>query len=173
MMMSWEDSTMAASRAVRHYRLPAFLDVAKDEHRPYDIPRGVANRSGAVVDRPLHSIPCTQHRVVGQPHDLSLSQGAQRRVLHGRTGGFVVDDKDLLNRTAYRLESRPSGQRFGNAVQEGDAALRIGADHGVADACEGGPESLGFAPQLFLGPALGRDVAKAPDPSDGLVANRQ
>ena len=47
----------------------ALGDVAEHQHDADDLARGVADRGGAVVDRPLAAVPGDQERVVRQPDD--------------------------------------------------------------------------------------------------------
>ncbi len=95
---------------------PALTDVAKHQHHARDGPSCVANRSGAVIDRPFRAVLGDQQRVVGEPDDQALAQGPRGRILDRAARLFIDDLEDALQGAAGRLFQRPAGQRFRHRV---------------------------------------------------------
>ena len=90
---------------------PALGDVAEDQDRPDRGPGLVPDGGGAVVDGPLRPVPGDEDRVVRQPDDRPLPQGAEGGVLD-RLAGLLVDDvEDVRQRPAQR--PRPGASRSG------------------------------------------------------------
>ena len=78
------------------------------------------------------------------------SRSFGRRILDGLPGLLVDDVEHVDQRPPDGLRQRPAGHRFGRWVQEGDQALGVGGDDGVADARQrhriaalAGPQAVG------------------------------
>ena len=113
---------------------PPLGHVAEDQDDAGDAPAVVEDGGAAVVDGRLAAVPGQQRRVVGQPDLRTQPEDFGRRILD-RLPGLLVDDVEHLDqRPPDGLRQRPAGQRFGRWVQEGDQALGVGGDDGVADA---------------------------------------
>ena len=134
--------------------------IAEHEHHADDTAIKVADGRGAVGDGPLRAVARNQHGVVRQTVDLAGGQ----HVVHGDDGGLarlLVDDiENFAHRPALRLGVRPAGEFLGDGVEPGDAPLRVGGQHGVADGLERDGEFLLAAAQGDLRLLLLRDVAR-------------
>ena len=122
----------------------------EDQHDPHQFLLGIADGGGAVVNGVLRAVARNQYRVVRQTDHLPLAQHFSDRVVY-RLPGLFVDDVEHLNEgTLLRLLQRPSGQAFRHRVHEGHASLRVGGDHGVADAGKGRGEPFPAGDQIGL-----------------------
>ena len=120
----------------------ALADVVKDHDDAENVALFIADRGGAVVDRPFGAVAREQDRVVGKTDDGSLANGLGYGAFDQRSGLFVDDIEDLYEGASLGLGGMPRGERLGHGVHEGDAGLGVGGDHGVADAGEGHAEPL-------------------------------
>ena len=109
-------------------------DVAEDEDSPGDLSVSVADGRGTVVDGPLGAVPGDQDRVVGQPHDHTLPQCSEGRVLDLRAGLLVDDLENRFQRLALGFLLCPARQVLRYGVQEADVGLSVRGDHCIADA---------------------------------------
>ena len=102
----------------------------------------VPDRGRTVVDGPLGPVLGNQERVVRQPDDVALLRHTQGRVLDRLVGVLVDDAEHFLQRSAPGVGVGPPGQVLGDPVYERHPASRVGGDHGIPDAHEGGVEQL-------------------------------
>ena len=112
-------------------------DVSEHDDRAGEALAPVAQRHGTVLDGHPAGSRVQYGRMIGRMR--LLGEAAQRfEGVFDRRPGIVVanDRKDAFQRAAGRIAHRPSRQRFGDAVQIGNAAARIGGDDGVDDVRE-------------------------------------
>ncbi len=157
-----------------HPLRPALLGhVAEDQDDPGDRAVIAPDRRGAVLDRPVPAIASDQDRVVGQADDAARRQDLRDGILDGHAGRLVDDPEDLFERPALGRLGRPAGQGDGDLVEERDATLVVGGDHGVADARQGQAEPLQLAPAAGLRPAQGLRVVPDGDGQHGRGGDRE
>ena len=102
----------------------ALADVAEDQHYAGHGAVPIADRRGAVVDRPLGAVPREQQRVMGEVDAASRAQRGQRRVRSRLTGLLVDDPEDLVERATRDLVCRVARQAGRCRVQRRDAAAQ-------------------------------------------------
>src|SRR5207248_298757 len=136
---------------------PTFLTrVAEYEDHPADRPRIVPDRSGTIFDDGLVAVPGDEHRVIGDPHGVPSLQRPLDRALGRLPRALFEDGEDLFEHMPRRLPGRPAGELLGDVVHEGDTAVGIGRDDGVADARERPGEPPALLTLAGGGPALAR-----------------
>ena len=84
------------------------------------------SRIGAALSSMLISVPALrdQRRVIRESHDLAGLEHLLDRVVDGLTRVFIDDVEDRGQRLAAGFIDGPSGEIFGDGIQEGDVALR-------------------------------------------------
>ncbi len=83
-----------------------------------------------------------EQRVVRQSDDHALTQRSEGRTLDRLARVLVDDPEHLVERFPARLMLCPAGQRFGDAIEIGNAALVVSGDHRIADAAKRYAEQL-------------------------------
>ncbi len=114
-----------------------FGDIAKHQHRAYDLAITGADRGAAVCDIVFAAIACNQHGVVGQALHRAVQQGFQHRVDYQCTAGFVDDAQNGFDLLATGQLHAPTGELLGQRVEAGDAGLVIGGDDTVTNRTQG------------------------------------
>ena len=130
-------------------RAAAQRHVAEHQHDAGDIPLLVVDGRGAIVDRDPAAVPGDQDGVIGQSHHRAVAQHLGGEVRRGPARDFVFDAEDFRQRAAFGVSVGPAGERFRDGVHEVNAALRVGGNHGVADAAQRSGQR-GAAPGLAL-----------------------
>ena len=75
-----------------------------------------------------------QHRAIRKSDDHALAKGSHGRVFSHFARLFVEDAKDDVQRLAFGILLAPAGQALRHGIEKGDARLRVGGDHCIADA---------------------------------------
>ena len=117
------------------------------------------SRIGAALSSIGASVRLPIRIVIRQPHDLAFSQHPRNGALDGCPGKFIHDPEYVIEGFAASLRFRPSHKRRCNPVREGHLAPGIGSDDRVADAGEGGFETL---PLMPLGSSARKARSTAP-----------
>src|ERR1700683_719179 len=91
----------------------------------------VVDRSSGGFHRNLHAVPSNQHAVGAQADGFVFDNG-----LHGGAGDLIssrhIDQVEhIVERAAGGFGLRPAGHAFGDYVQVGQPAPKIGAHHGI------------------------------------------
>ena len=77
------------------FSLPPIANVMKNQHDPANVPSGIKDWSGAVINRPFAAIPCDEDRMVRQTDDRPLANRSCDGILHRLRGLLVHDIKDV------------------------------------------------------------------------------
>ncbi len=135
--------------------------IAKDHHRSEQNAVFIDDRGSPVVDRDLRSTPIDQGSVLQVLSRLTLKQASDRACRWGAR--LLVDQlKNLPDRLALGLLRPPAGKRLGDGVEEGHPLQRIGGNHSIADAPQGGGEpALALAQVLFHSMLVEGDLDRA------------
>ena len=119
---------------------PPLAEIAKDQHHAQRLvvvqDRRDADVQRVFVSRPVHHSDVGRGQHLHFPIADGLVQRQRQLAPFRRQAGLIAcgaQVKHLGDRFADGLAERPAGQLFGPTVHEGDAALQIGAQHGVAD----------------------------------------
>ena len=130
--------------------------VAEHQHHAHDLPLGVADGGSAVGDLVFGPVAREQGGVVAQRHHLALVHHLLHRVHLGFARAGVDDAEHIGQWLPQGLRQRPAGQALGHRVHAGDAALRIGGHHGVANGMQGDGQVLLALAQPGLGVLAGQ-----------------
>ncbi len=131
---AFEDSADAQIRAA-HRILGATTvgDIVEDEDHPDHRPAGIANRSGAVVDRCLAPVARDKHRVIGKPDDGLGCEHLLDRIIRHCPCLLVDDVEDCRQPLPYSIVPAPAGHLPRYLVHEYHHSVGIGSDHSIAD----------------------------------------
>ena len=91
--------------------------------------------------------------MIGQGDHSALAEDASNDVFARRASVFVNNAEHLLDGLAQGLLLRPTGERRGDGVEEGDVARGIGGQDAVADAGKGDLQPLALLAQGLIGAA--------------------
>ena len=126
-------------------------DIAEHQHGSDHLILAATNRRATVGDIALTPITGNQHGVVGQTVYRALRQGLHDRDRGRATGFFVDDGKNFVYRAAAGLRLRPTGEPFGQGIEECHPCFGIGGDYGIADGVERHGELFLTLPQGDIG----------------------
>ena len=126
-------SSAFADRLLRGVSL---AHVVEDEDDALDAATIIRDGCGRVVDRAARPVLGREVRMIGEADHDALAQHPRDGVLDRLAGDLIGDTEDVLERLPACLFARPSRQRLGHRVQEGDAPLAVGRNHRVAHAAE-------------------------------------
>ncbi len=131
----------------------------------------VLDRRGAVFHRNLAAILPNENGEVGEVLRRSVLERGGNRI-SGRLASLAVDQvQNLGDRAPDGGVGLPAAQLFRYRIEEGDVAIVIHRDDGVADAAKGDAEPLALFAQFRLGRDPLGDVAETPDPPDVAVTD--
>ncbi len=117
-------------------RCVLFGNITKHQHGTDHLRVAIANRPVTVRNQALAAVARNQQRMVRQDLDRATGQGCQHWN-HNRLSGFLIDDtKDLLHRMTTGLRLFPTGELFGNRIEQRHIAPGIGGDHCIANRVE-------------------------------------
>ena len=114
--------------------------VAEDQHGADHLSVAVTDRGAAVGDGTFAAFPGDQNGVVGQPLHRAVVQCFLNRDRGGQAGFLVDDVKHFVHRAPRGQRHGPTGQLFGNGIEQRHPALGVGRDHPVSDGAEGDGE---------------------------------
>ena len=110
-------------------------DVVEDQDDALDAAVVVLDGCGTVVDGACRAVPGGEDGVVGEADDDAVAEHLGDGVLGRLAGVLIGDAEDLRQGLARRLVARPAGERLGDRVEEGDAALGVGGDDARRRCC--------------------------------------
>ncbi len=129
---------------------PGFGHVAEDEDRADDLALARADRRCTVVDRPFRTVPGDQNGVIRQADDHPVAERAGGGILDDLARSLVNDPEHIGERPPLGVGLGPAGQALRDGIEERDAALGVGRDHGVANAAERHAEPFRLPVETFL-----------------------
>ena len=115
-------------------RFASGRDVMKDHDGADDCVVCVADRRGAVLDRPLGAVTTDQRGVIRESDDVAAGERLLDGVLCRLSRVFIDDPKHTQQRLPLSFAVLPARHGLGHRIQEGHAAVDVRRDHGVADA---------------------------------------
>src|SRR5689334_21982802 len=110
--------------------------ISKNENDAQQCAVLIADWRGAVINGNLAAFSVDEYRMVGKSNNIAGLQDFCDRILDLLPAGFVDDNEYFIQPPAGSFSLRATCERLGDAVQEHDAAGRIGGDNGVADAVQ-------------------------------------
>jgi hypothetical protein len=120
----------------------ALGDVAEDEDDADHVAFAVADGSAAVVDADLLAVFGDEEGVVGEADDGAETADLIHRIFNDGSGLLVEDAEDIVEGETSGFAFGPAGELLGYEVHEGDVAVGVAGDDGIADAAEGDVEPL-------------------------------